>query len=109
MKRVDQDVVCLVLRTRPDRKVGQIREIAYAPGSFGPYAVELGCQAPCAVRTEPIGNGECGRSDDDRGSRVVSTFEIQPVIAQRQAARQFEGGLAYEPAVEVVRRSEVVE
>ena len=109
MQRIDQHVVRTVAGAGPHREVGQIGEIADAPGVLGADAVELGGQAPGAAGAQPRRQAQPRRRDDQRRAGLVSArAEVHPVVAQRQVGGQYERGLADQPAVEVERGSEVV-
>ena len=95
VQRVDQHVARAVPRRRPHREVGQVRQIADAPGPLGPDAVELGGQAPRRPLAQPGGQPSHGGSDDERGAALPgAAAQVQAVIAQRQIGGQREGGLA---------------
>ena len=109
MQRIHQDVVGAVLRARPHREVGEIGEIADAPGPLGLHAVELGGQTPPAPGAHPGRHPEEGRGDDQRHVRgVLAGSQVQAVVAEWQVGRQDEGRLAHQIAVQIERRGEVL-
>ena len=106
---VDQHESGPVARPRPHRQVGQIGQVAHTPGTFRGEAVKLGGQTPGAPRAHPRGHAQPGRCDDQRGNALgVPGAQVHPVVAQRKVPRQYEGGLADTPSVEVERRGEVI-
>ena len=109
MQRVDQNVVGAMPGAGPHGEVGEVREIAEAPGSFGPHAVELSGQPPCPPGAHPGRQAQPGRCDDQCGVEFpITRSQVHPVITEREVGGQYERGLADKGAVEVGRRGEVV-
>ena len=105
VQRIDQDVAGAVQRCRPHRQVGEIGEVADAPGLPGSDAVQLGGQAPGAAGAEAFRQSEPGRRHDQRGAGlVVAGAQMHAVVAQRQVGGQHEAGLADPASVQVERR-----
>jgi hypothetical protein len=103
VQRVDQNKASAVPGRRPHGEVGEIRQIAYAPGLLRTHAVELSGQAPGPARAQSGGQFErCGRHDDRTADVEGADLKVQPVISERQVAGQLEGGLADPSAVEIV-------
>ena len=110
MQGIDQHIVRAVPRGRPERQIGQISEIANAPGSLGPDAVELGGQAPAAAAPQLLRQPQPVRRHDNRGAGLkVAGTQVEAVVAERQVTRQHEARLADPAPVEVERRREVVD
>ena len=106
---IDQEVVSAMPGRRPYREIGQVGEIADTPRLSGPHAIELSGQAPPAAGSEPLRQPQPIRRNDQRCAGLeVRRTQMHAVIAQRQVARQQEGGLADPASVQIKRRGEVI-
>ena len=99
VQRVDEDEVRLVRGRRPGRDVGEVPQVADAPGPRRAHLVELGHQADDPPRGDRLGQLQALRGDHERArergrvERVAVDLGDQPVPAERQVGGDGEGRL----------------
>ena len=110
VQRVDQHVVGAELGAGPDGEVGEVDEVADAPGLPRADAVELGGQAPRAPVADRLGEPQPGRCHDQHGLVGDGSGPgPDPVVAQWQVGRHREGRLADRAVTDAPRRHPAVD
>ncbi len=101
VQRVDQHEAGELLGRRPGGEVGEVEQVADAPGVGGGDAVQLGCVAPGPLVPHRCGEAEEGRAHHQRRFGLAGLGRrLQPVVAEWQVCGQLERRLPGEDAVD---------